>query len=373
MRKRLTTTTTLALLTAGFAGAPFAAAWADPVTDGSGGVASGNQINVPADVEADICGNALSVLGISKAQCTEVSKTLYAASDEGSASPKTDGSGGVASGNQINIPVDAALDVCGNSAAVGGVSKADCTKVVKELAEESDGSASPKTDGSGGVASGNQINIPVDAAISVCGNSVAVLGTSESECTTVINYITSSPDNEDAPETDGSGGVASGNQINIPVDAAVEICGNAVSVLGVAKAECMEKVGHEDGGDGGDGSDGDDGSDGGDGSDGDDGSDGGDGGDGGKDDDKDEQKDDGGDGGKDDDKGEGGEDDSSTGGGQDGGDEKKAAAEEDDLLPVTGTALGGMVAAAVAAVGAGAGAMALARKKRRAAAAHAAE
>ncbi|MDA2809573.1 chaplin [Nocardiopsis sp. RSe5-2] len=374
MRKRLTTTTTLALLTAGFAAAPLTAAWAGPVTDGSGGAASGNQISVPADVEADLCGNALSVLGISKAECTEVAKAVYSASDKGSGGPTTDGSGGVASGNQINIPVDAALDICGNSAAIGGVSKADCTKVVERLADESGGgSGGPTTDGSGGVASGNQINIPVDAAITVCGNSVAVLGTSKAECTTVVNVITTSPENEEAPQTDGSGGVGSGNQINIPVDAAVEICGNAVSVLGVAKAECMDKVGH---GDHGGGSDGDDGSD----------------GDGGGDDGKDHQNggddgaDDGGDGpGDGGDEGDGGSDGGKDGGsgapGKDGdggsGDAPKKelasqVSSEEDLLPVTGGALVGLIAAAVAAVGGGGAAMAVARKKRRAAA-HAAD
>lgn len=98
MHKRFfTTPAALALLTAGLVGASWSAAWADPQTDGSGGAASGNQVNVPVDVEADLCGDSLAVLGISKAQCTEVAKVLYASSDEGGDAPATDGSGGVAS------------------------------------------------------------------------------------------------------------------------------------------------------------------------------------------------------------------------------------------------------------------------------------
>ena len=232
-------------MTAGLVLAPIGAAFADAQTDGSGGVGSGNQVVVPVDVEADLCGNALAILGISKADCTKVSEVLYESSGY---SADTDGSGGVASGNQIIVPVDAALDVCGNSVAVAGVSEAECTSVVEVLEEEGTPSTNASTDGSGGVASGNQIVLPVDAAIDICGNSVAVLGASSASCTTVINIIHASPDNEGASEvsTDGSGGVASGNQVVVPVDAAVEICGNAVSVLGMAEASCVETISEEE-------------------------------------------------------------------------------------------------------------------------------
>ncbi|MGW5874936.1 chaplin family protein [Nocardiopsis terrae] len=230
-------------LTAGLVLAPFSAAFADAETDGSGGVASGNQVLVPVDVEADLCGNSLAVLGISQAKCTQVSEVLYESSGQGAS---TDGSGGVAGGNQIVVPVDAAVDICGNSVAVAGISKADCVEVVEDLEEEADDAPSTYTDGSGGVAGGNQIVLPVDAAVDICGNSVAVLGASSAQCNTIINIIHASPDNEAAPATDGSGGVASGNQVVVPVDAAVEICGNAVAVLGIAEAACVEQISDEE-------------------------------------------------------------------------------------------------------------------------------
>ncbi|KIH97183.1 peptidase [Streptomonospora alba] len=354
MRKRFYTSLSASLLAAGLVGAAPATAFAGPESDGSGGIGSGNQLNVPADVKAELCGNALSVLGISQADCTRVAEVLYASSDEGEDSPQTDGSGGVASGNQINIPVDAALDVCGNSAAIGGVAESDCTTVVKKLVDKSEDGDSPQTDGSGGVASGNQINIPVDIALDVCGNSVAVLGASKAECTTVVNVIQESAgdEGEDSPQTDGSGGVASGNQVNVPVDAAVDICGNAVSVLGVAKAECLEKISEDDGGeDPGDDS--------------------------GKeteppegDDETDDPKDPGEDG-----PGDGDKTPSPEPSPQPSGDstpDTKPAPEGDDTdasggLPVTGPALGGLVAAAVAAVGGGGAAMVISRRRKAAA------
>ncbi|MBB6118529.1 chaplin family protein [Nocardiopsis algeriensis] len=353
-----------AAVAAGLAFVPATAAFADATTDGSGSVAGGNQIIVPVDIEADLCGNALSVLGISQATCTKVSEVLYEASGSGGAS--TDGSGSVAGGNQIIIPVDAAVDACGNAVSVAGISKADCVEVVETLEEESE-TGTYSTDGSGSVAGGNQIIIPVDAAINICGNSVAVLGGSTAKCTTVINVIQASPENEGGPSTDGSGSVGGGNQVVVPVDVATDICGNAVGVLGLAEASCLEVITEEGGDKPGEDKPGDD----------EPGNGGGDepGGDepGNGDGDKPGEDKPGGDepGNGDGDKPGG---DEPGNGGSEGdkpgtGDDKPAPGQQaDGELAVTGAALGGLVAAAVAAIGAGGAGLYFARKRKAAAA-----
>ena len=78
---------------------------------------------------------------------------------------------------------------------------------------------------------------------------MAILGGVSSKCTTIVNIIQASPENDGAPEvsTDGSGGAGSGNQVMVPVDAAVDICGNAVGVLGLAEASCMEIISEKPG------------------------------------------------------------------------------------------------------------------------------
>ena len=337
------------ILTAGLVTAPLTAVFAD-TTDGSGGVGSGNQVIVPADIEADLCGNSLAILGISSAECTQVSEVLY----ETSGHAETDGSGGVASGNQIIIPVDAAVDACGNAVAVGGISEAECVEVVETLEEEAGDAPGTlaETDGSGGVASGNQIVVPVDAAVDICGNSVALLGSSTAKCTTVINIIHAAPENEGDVTTDGSGGVASGNQVVVPVDAAVDICGNAVSVLGMAEAGCMEII--SDGGEG----EQDDGKE-------DDDNGKGDEDEGEQDDGKEE--DDNGKGDEDEGEQDDGKEEDDNGKGDEGDD--KPAPSADGELPVTGGALSGLVAAAVAAIGAGGAGLYFTRKRKAAAAA----
>jgi outer membrane biosynthesis protein TonB len=106
--------------------------------------------------------------------------------------------------------------------------------------------ADQQSDGSGGVASGNQIHMPLDVAVNVCGNSVAVLGVSQAQCVEVAEELAAAEDNgASGQESSGSEGVASGNQVHVPVDAEVEVCGNAVAVLGVATAECYARPGEE--------------------------------------------------------------------------------------------------------------------------------
>ncbi|MFV2199231.1 chaplin family protein, partial [Nocardiopsis sp. LOL_012] len=73
----------------------------------------------------------------------------------------TSGSGSIAGGNQIIIPVNAAVNICGNAIAVLGVAGADCASFVEVLEEEAEKSGDTSTSGSGSIAGGNQIIIPV--------------------------------------------------------------------------------------------------------------------------------------------------------------------------------------------------------------------
>ncbi|GAA3696612.1 hypothetical protein GCM10022224_072930 [Nonomuraea antimicrobica] len=43
--------------------------------------------------------------------------------------------------------------------------------------------------------------------------------------------------------TNGTGGVISGNQLHIPIVAPINVCGNAVAVIGVAVAGCKGGAG----------------------------------------------------------------------------------------------------------------------------------
>jgi hypothetical protein len=92
------------------------------------------------------------------------------------------------------------------------------------------------TDTNIGIANGNQVTAPISVAADVCGNSVAVLGTATSGCeggAWAASTVRSSNNT-----TSGNYGILNGNQITAPIAAAVDVCGNAISVLGSALASC---------------------------------------------------------------------------------------------------------------------------------------
>jgi hypothetical protein len=81
-----------------------------------------------------------------------------------------------------------------------------------------------------GVLSGNNVEAPVNAPITVCGNTVNVVG--------ALNPAAGCRGGGgEAPSTDGrpgdSDGIVSGNNVEVPINAPVEACGNSVNVVGL--------------------------------------------------------------------------------------------------------------------------------------------
>lgn len=91
---------------------------------GDFGLLSGNQAHTPVSVPVNACGNAAAVLGQAFAAC------------KGSASVHNDGAGsdgmytsgrfGALGGNQLDAPISAPINVCGNAASLGGQALALC-------------------------------------------------------------------------------------------------------------------------------------------------------------------------------------------------------------------------------------------------------
>ncbi|GAA1608987.1 chaplin [Catellatospora bangladeshensis] len=90
-----------------------------------------------------------------------------------------------------------------------------------------------------GIGSGNQIKLPVQAPINICGIAIGILGNANASCTggSEANY------GEDALPTDwnslGNSGILSGNQVLAPIQAPINACGVGVGVLGDANAWCV--------------------------------------------------------------------------------------------------------------------------------------
>lgn len=171
-------TSRAAVLTAGFVALGVSAipanAYAD-ITDGGGSVLGGNQVNAPVSAPADVSGNAAALLGDSYAASRGGAK----ARPHGGGAQRTSGEHGVASGNQVNAPVSVPVNACGNAVAAPGHADAGCTGGAKVKGGGKNGQS---TDGTGGVLGGNQVNAPISIPVNVCGNAVSVTGLAAAGC-----------------------------------------------------------------------------------------------------------------------------------------------------------------------------------------------
>lgn len=122
---------------------------------------------------------------------------------------------------------------------------------------QADSGAGGSASDSPGVLSGNSVQIPVDAPVNVCGNSVNVVGVlnpaAGNSCANTSGDGGSGPGKPSGGgstaggHTSDSPGVGSGNDVQLPVDVPVNVCGNSVTIGGLGNAttgnECANDAG----------------------------------------------------------------------------------------------------------------------------------
>jgi len=107
-----------------FAGGTASAAGGDMVSAGNNGILNGNQLQVPIQVPINVCGNAIAVAGVAGAGChggADANLESGGLGDMVSA-----GNHGIGNGNQVQAPIQIPINVCGNAIAVLGVAGAGC-------------------------------------------------------------------------------------------------------------------------------------------------------------------------------------------------------------------------------------------------------
>ncbi|GLZ81235.1 hypothetical protein Afil01_60420 [Actinorhabdospora filicis] len=101
------------------------------------------------------------------------------------------------------------------------------------------------TGGNYGLGNGNQLLTGIQVPISVCGNSLAVLGASNAGChgnstaTTKDSHAGKGHGHGHNMTTGHNYGVLNGNQASTDVQVPVTVCGNAIAIFGVANAGCQ--------------------------------------------------------------------------------------------------------------------------------------
>ncbi|GGU06211.1 chaplin [Streptomyces coeruleorubidus] len=96
---------------------------------------------------------------------------------------------GALSGNNVQVPIDVPINLCGNTVEVIGALNESFGNLCRNSSHKGKGSgadASGVAKGSPGVGSGNVVQVPVDVPVNACGNNVAGLGVfneaSENSC-----------------------------------------------------------------------------------------------------------------------------------------------------------------------------------------------
>ena len=145
----------------------------------------------------------------------------------------TNGNDSILGGNQVNAPISIPVNASGNSIAVLGRALAGSTGGAFVQGARSAGGHN-RTSGRHSILGGNQVNAPVNVPINACGNSVAALGGALSGCRGGAGVHTVGYADGGHDHTSGVGSIGGGNQVNLPVNAPVNVCGNAAAALGDA-------------------------------------------------------------------------------------------------------------------------------------------
>ncbi|MFC0532871.1 chaplin family protein [Phytohabitans kaempferiae] len=221
---------------------------------GNDGIANGNQAYVPVQVPVNVCGNGVgAAIGVgvglngicSNGAAQDVDhKESKRTEDTAQVSGDNDG---ILNGNQIYVPVQVPINVCGNGVGVLGVGAGISGACINGAAQDVDHKESSRTEDTlqmssdnDGILNGNQIYVPIQVPINVCGNGVGVLGVGAGISGACFNGavhdadIKESKRTEDTAQVSGDNdGILNGNQAYVPVQVPINVCGNGVGVLGV--------------------------------------------------------------------------------------------------------------------------------------------
>jgi hypothetical protein len=137
------------------------------------------------------------------------------------------------SGHRVDVPVPAPVTVCGIEVPIGGKAEGDCP----DKGESAAGTPTTLPGNKGGLLSDNQVNVPVTVPVTACGNAVAVLGDARASCDGRQGQSAGASNAQPAAEPGPSGPLA-GNEVNVSADAPLEVCGNAVGLAGEADDSC---------------------------------------------------------------------------------------------------------------------------------------
>ncbi|WP_055482470.1 chaplin family protein [Sphaerimonospora mesophila] len=205
-------------------------------TDGRFSTGGGTQVVAPIKTPVEVCGN-----GSGSQNCHGGRTIRRDRPGNWSGGNRTSGTSSIGGGNQVVAPVTVPINICGNAIAIAGDAFAGCRggATVKSGWGRHGywGAGGNRTSGRHSILGGNQVVAPITAPINVCGNAVALLGKAAANCkggSSVSGGVGGGGN-----ITSGRYGILAGNQLVAPITAPINVCGNSVAVLGDAAAGCL--------------------------------------------------------------------------------------------------------------------------------------
>jgi hypothetical protein len=231
------------------------AAQADVSQDSSGnvGILNGTQVFAPIAVPLNVVGNSIGVAGEANSAGSGInfveSGQHRKRGGKGGVSQNTSGNFGIANGTQAYLPISVPVNVVGNSAAVlglanasgAGVNHVESTKVEHGKGGKGGRGADQNSSGNFGVLNGTQVYAPIDVPINLCGNALSILGLAQSQAACVNGDGGGHRRESTSQDTSGNYGIANGTQVYAPISAPLNIAGNSIGVAGEANSAAVAK------------------------------------------------------------------------------------------------------------------------------------
>ncbi len=197
------------------------------------GIGNGTQAYLPIWAPVNVVGNAVGVLGEANAAGAGTNGKTESARTESTGGGHQDSSdnNGVLNGTQIYSPIDIPVNVCGNALGILGEGNAQavCTSAHGHRTE----SGMQDSSDNNGIGNGTQLYAPISLPVNLAGNSVGVLGEGNAAASAQNESGRGGKVKQDSSDNNG---ILNGTQIAAPIDVPVNVCGNALGILGEANA-----------------------------------------------------------------------------------------------------------------------------------------
>ncbi|GIF47039.1 small secreted domain DUF320 [Asanoa ferruginea] len=274
-----------------------AAAQADVVTTNNYGALNGTQVVVPIQVPIDVCGNAIAIIGGAQAACDGGAIAVNESAHTTEADIVSANNFGALNGTQVVAPIQVPINVCGNAVALIGGAFASCDGGAAAInGGGSDDDRDPHHDGYGyddkkghgggedfvamaegkykddqgkkhhgkgafadgggsnivssgnyGLLNGTQVVVPIQVPIDISGNAIGLIGGAFASSTggaAAINESARAEGYDRGHDTEvnmisaNNFGLGNGTQIYAPIQVPINVCGNAIALIGGAFAAC---------------------------------------------------------------------------------------------------------------------------------------